>query len=173
VRESVLGLRRSKGMVLDPADPDSVSAGSFFTNPIVTERVARTLPGDAPRWYLEEEAADEITPLVGGVDESPLDQFLAHQASLEASGTAPDAAPAAPLVKLSAAWLIEKSGIRRGFALPGSRAAVSSKHTLAITNRGGASAEEIAQLARFVRSRVQAEFGILLQPEPMLVGVEL
>jgi UDP-N-acetylmuramate dehydrogenase len=173
VRESVLGLRRSKGMVLDPADPDSVSAGSFFTNPIVTERVARTLPGDAPRWYLEEEAADEITPLVGGVDESPLDQFLAHQASLEGSGTAPDAAPAAPLVKLSAAWLIEKSGIRRGFALPGSRAAVSSKHTLAITNRGGASAEEIAQLARFVRSRVQAEFGILLQPEPMLVGVEL
>ena len=173
VRESVLGLRASKGMVLDPADPDSVSAGSFFTNPIVTERVARTLPGDAPRWYLEEEAADEVTPLAGGVDESPLDQFLAHQASLEASATAADAPPAAPLVKLSAAWLIEKSGIRRGFALPGSRAAVSSKHTLALTNRGGASAEEIAQLARFVQSRVQAEFGIVLQPEPVLVGVEL
>ncbi len=173
VRESVLGLRASKGMVLDPADPDSVSAGSFFTNPIVTERVARTLPGDAPRWYLEEEAADEVTPLAGGVDESPLDQFLALQASLEASATAADAAPAAPLVKLSAAWLIEKSGIRRGFALPGSRAAVSSKHTLALTNRGGASAEEIAQLARFVQSRVQAEFGIVLQPEPVLVGIEL
>ena len=172
VRESVLGLRASKGMVLDPADPDSVSAGSFFTNPIVTERVARTLPGDAPRWYLEEEAADEVTPLAD-VDESPLDQFLAHQASLEASATAADAAPAAPLVKLSAAWLIEKSGIRRGFTLPGSRAAVSSKHTLALTNRGGASAEEIAQLARFVQSRVQAEFGIVLQPEPVLVGVEL
>ena len=173
VRESVLGLRASKGMVLDPADPDSVSAGSFFTNPIVTERVARTLPGDAPRWYLEEEAADVVTSLTGGVDESPLDQFLAHQASLEASATAADVTPAAPLVKLSAAWLIEKSGIRRGFALPGSRAAVSSKHTLALTNRGGASAEEIAQLARFVQSRVQAEFGIVLQPEPVLVGVEL
>jgi len=173
VRESVLGLRASKGMVLDPADPDSVSAGSFFTNPIVTERVARTLPGDAPRWYLEEEAADEVTPLAGGVDESPLDQFLAHQASLEASANAADAPPAVPLVKLSAAWLIEKSGIRRGFALPGSRAAVSSKHTLAITNRGGASAEEIAQLARFVQSRVQAEFGIVLQPEPVFVGIEL
>ena len=169
VRESVLGLRASKGMVLDPADPDSVSAGSFFTNPIVTERVARTLPGDAPRWYLEEEAADEVTPLAG-VDESPLDQFLAHQASLEASATATDAAPAAPLVKLSAAWLIEKSGIRRGFALPGSRAAVSSKHTLALTNCGSASAEEIAQLARFVQSRVQAEFGIVLA-EPVLVSM--
>ena len=173
VRESVLGLRASKGMVLDPADPDSVSAGSFFTNPIVTERVARTLPGDAPRWYLEEDAADVVTSLASGVDESPLDQFLAHQASLEAVGTATDAPPAEPLVKLSAAWLIEKSGIRRGFALPGSRAAVSSKHTLALTNRGGASAEEIAQLARFVQSRVQAEFGILLHPEPVLVGVEL
>ena len=63
VRESVLGLRASKGMVLDPADPDSVSAGSFFTNPIVTERVARTLPGDAPRWYLAEDAPDEVVPL--------------------------------------------------------------------------------------------------------------
>jgi UDP-N-acetylmuramate dehydrogenase len=57
--------------------------------------------------------------------------------------------------------------------VPGSRAAISSKHTLALTNRGGATAEEIAQLARFVQSRVQAEFGIMLHPEPMLVGVEL
>ncbi len=173
VRESVLGLRASKGMVLDPADPDSVSAGSFFTNPIVTERVARTLPGDAPRWYLAEEAPDEVVPLGANVDDSPLDQFLAHQASLEVVGTATDAPPAEPLVKLSAAWLIERSGIRRGFALAGSRAAVSSKHTLALTNRGGASAEEIAQLARFVQSRVQAEFGIVLHPEPVLVGIEL
>ena len=174
VRESVLELRASKGMVLDPDDPDSVSAGSFFTNPITTERVARTLPGDAPRWYLVEDAPDEVTPLAGGgAEESPLDQFLAHQASLAAGDTVADAAPAEPLVKLSAAWLIERSGIRRGFALPGSRAAISSKHTLALTNRGGASAEEVAQLARFVQSRVQAEFGIMLHPEPVLVGVEL
>ncbi|KRE22342.1 UDP-N-acetylmuramate dehydrogenase [Agromyces sp. Soil535] len=173
VRESVLGLRASKGMVLDAADPDSVSAGSFFTNPIVSERVARTLPGDAPRWYLGEETADEVTLLAGGVDDSPLDQFLAHQASIAAVDTSTDAPPASPLVKLSAAWLIERAGIRRGFALPGSRAAVSSKHTLALTNRGGASAEEIAQLARFVQSRVQAEFGIVLHPEPVLVGIEL
>ncbi|MDQ2699060.1 MAG: UDP-N-acetylmuramate dehydrogenase [Actinomycetota bacterium] len=173
VREAVLALRRSKGMVLDPDDPDSTSAGSFFTNPIVTERIGRTLPGDAPRWYLEEEQPDEITPLTGGLAESPLDEFLAHQASLEASETVTDAAPTEALVKLSAAWLIERAGIRRGFAVPGSRAAISSKHTLALTNRGGATAEELAQLARFVQSRVQSEFGIMLQPEPVLIGVEL
>jgi UDP-N-acetylmuramate dehydrogenase len=173
VRDAVLALRRSKGMVLDPDDTDATSAGSFFTNPIVTERVGRTLPGDAPRWYLAKEQPDQVTPLAGGLAESPLDEFLAHQASLEASDTVTDAAPTEPLVKLSAAWLIEPAGIRRGFAVPGSRAAISSKHTLALTNRGGATAEEIAQLARFVQSRVQSEFGIMLQPEPVLIGVEL
>ncbi|MFD4421023.1 UDP-N-acetylmuramate dehydrogenase [Agromyces sp. NPDC058484] len=173
VRDAVLALRRSKGMVLDPGDPDSTSAGSFFTNPVVAERISRTLPGDAPRWYLDEEQPDEVTPLDGGLTESPLDEFLAHQASLEASDPVTDAAPSEPLVKLSAAWLIERAGVRRGFAIPGSRAAISSKHTLALTNRGGATAEEVAQLARFVQSRVQAEFGIVLHPEPVLVGVEL
>ncbi len=173
VRESVLRLRASKGMVLDADDRDSVSAGSFFTNPIVTERVARTLPGDAPRWYLAEEAPDEVVPIAGGLAESPLDEFLALQESLEAAEPVADVAADEPLVKLSAAWLIEQAGIHRGFALPGSRAGVSTKHTLALTNRGGASAEEVAQLARFVQSRVHAEFGIMLHPEPVLVGVEL
>ncbi|KRC61967.1 UDP-N-acetylenolpyruvoylglucosamine reductase [Agromyces sp. Root81] len=176
VRESVLGLRASKGMVLDPADADSVSAGSFFTNPIVGEHVARTLPATAPRWYVEPEAPDEVTPLGSLASQSPLDAFLAHQAEVEAFGddvTVVGDADLEPLVKLSAAWLIEHSGIRRGFALPGSRAAISSKHTLALTNRGGASADEVVQLARYVQSRVQAEFGIVLYPEPVLVGVEL
>lgn len=175
VRETVLALRASKGMVLDDADPDSVSAGSFFTNPIVTERTARSMPADAPRWYVEPDEPDEVTPLATIASGTPLDAFLALQAELEASGIeAPADAPApGPLVKLSAAWLIENSGISRGFALPGSRAAISSKHTLALTNRGGASADELAQLARFVQQRVQAEFGIVLRPEPVLVGVEL
>lgn len=174
VREAVLALRSGKGMVLDPGDADSVSAGSFFTNPIVTERVARTLPGDAPRWYVEPDEPDEVTPLAELAAESPLDAFLAHQAELErVEEQATDGAATPPLVKLSAAWLIEQSGIHRGFALSGSRAAISTKHTLALTNRGGASAEEVAQLARFVQGRVQAEFGILLHPEPMIVGVEL
>jgi UDP-N-acetylmuramate dehydrogenase len=173
VREAVLELRRSKGMVLDPGDPDSVSAGSFFTNPIVTERIARTLPGDAPKWYLAPEEPDEVTPLASLASQSPLDAFLAHQAALEDAERQAAIAPEAPLVKLSAAWLIERSGIRRGFSIAGSRAAISSKHTLALTNRGDASAEEVAQLARFVQQRVQAEFGIVLRPEPVLVGIEL
>lgn len=173
VREAVLALRSGKGMVLDPDDPDSVSAGSFFTNPIVSEHVARTLPGDAPRWYLEPDEPDEVTPLAELEARSPLDAFLAHQAEVEQAEQRADAAPDEPLVKLSAAWLIEHSGIRRGFALPGSRAGISTKHTLALTNRGGASAEEIAQLARFVQGRVQAEFGITLHPEPVLIGLEL
>ncbi|MFD5865404.1 UDP-N-acetylmuramate dehydrogenase [Agromyces sp. NPDC127015] len=175
VRETVLALRASKGMVLDPDDADSVSAGSFFTNPIVTERVARTMPAAAPRWYVEPDEPDEVTPLSTLASGTPLDAFLELQASLEASEVEnpAEASVPGPLVKLSAAWLIEQAGIRRGFALPGSRAAISSKHTLALTNRGGASAEELVQLARFVQQRVQAEFGIVLHPEPVLVGVEL
>lgn len=132
VRNSVLKLRRQKGMVLDPADPDSVSCGSFFTNPIVSDSFARTLPLEAPRWESAED--DGLT------------------------------------VKLSAAWLIEQAGIGKGFSLPGSRAAISSKHALAITNRGGASADEIAELARYIQERVAAKFGINLVPEPNLIG---
>lgn len=172
VREAVLALRRSKGMVLDADDPDTASAGSFFTNPIVTERFARTLPAAAPRWYLEPDAPDEVVPLSSSTA-SPLDDFLAYQQET-AVATAAEPVPEGPvLVKLSAAWLIEHSGIHRGFALPGSRAAISSKHTLSLTNRGGATAEELVELARFVQNRVQAEFGVLLQPEPVLVGLEL
>jgi UDP-N-acetylmuramate dehydrogenase len=77
------------------------------------------------------------------------------------------------LVKLSAAWLIERAGIERGFALPGSGAAISSKHTLAIVNRGNATAADVVQLAGYVRTRVLSEFGVGLQPEPLLVGVQV
>jgi len=153
VRASVLQLRASKGMVLDPADPDSASAGSFFTNPIVGENFARTLPEAAPRWLMEPEAADRVVPL----GEEP----------------APPAERSDFRVKLSAAWLIERAGIRRGFSLPGSQAAISSKHTLAITNTGGATATEISELARFVQTRVFSEFGVRLQPEPVFIGLEL
>ncbi|QYF73575.1 UDP-N-acetylmuramate dehydrogenase [Cryobacterium sp. PAMC25264] len=157
LRQSVLGLRAGKGMVLDDADPDTYSAGSFFTNPIVTESFARTLPTDAPRWKQAEiELPDRVIPLdeYAGVGPMPGSQVLRT-------------------VKLSAAWLIENSGIHRGFRLPGSRAAISSKHTLAITNTGGATADEIGQLARFVQQRVQSDFGVILQPEPVFVGFSL
>lgn len=132
VRESVLKLRARKGMVLDANDPDSVSCGSFFTNPIVSDRVARGLPDDAPKYESEED--DGLT------------------------------------VKLSAAWLIENAGIEKGFHIAGSKAAISSKHTLAIVNTGGATADEIMQLAEYVQVRVSNKFGINLVPEPNLIG---
>ncbi|ERG65054.1 hypothetical protein L332_11470 [Agrococcus pavilionensis RW1] len=153
VRASVLALRSSKGMVLSD-DPDSVSAGSFFTNPIVSARFAAGLPDDAPRWSVAPEPQPVVLPL--GADDAvpPLERPV-------------------PRVKLSAAWLIEHSGIGRGFSLPGSRAAISSKHTLALTNRGGATGEEIAELARFVQARVENQWGVHLVPEPVLVGLQL
>jgi UDP-N-acetylmuramate dehydrogenase len=132
VRNSVLKLRASKGMVLNDADPDSVSCGSFFTNPMVSDTFARTLPESAPRY--ENEDDDGLT------------------------------------VKLSAAWLIENAGIPKGFKIAGSKAAISSKHTLGIVNTGGATATEILQLAQFVQTQVSNKFGINLVPEPNLIG---
>ena len=132
IRAGVLALRRAKGMVLDPDDPDSVSCGSFFTNPMVSENFARSLPAETPQWLVDDSA-----------------------------------------VKLSAAWLIEQAGVGKGFRLPGSRIAISAKHTLAITNRGGGTAEEVGELARYIRAMVLSRFGISLQPEPVAVGVEL
>ncbi|MFJ3383915.1 MULTISPECIES: UDP-N-acetylmuramate dehydrogenase [unclassified Curtobacterium] len=128
IRATVLALRAAKGMVLDPGDADTRSAGSFFTNPIVSAAFAESLPADAPRW------------------------------------------PAGADVKLSAAWLIEHAGVHRGYALAGSHAGISSKHTLALTNRGGATAAEVAELARFVQVSVLNRFGVTLVPEPVLVG---
>lgn len=153
VRSAVIRLRASKGMVLDENDPDSVSAGSFFTNPIVSGAFARTLPTDAPRFATAPEPRALAVPL--GAEPVPPPE--------------PVDAP----VKLSAAWLIERAGITRGFSLGASRAAVSKKHTLAITNTGGATAAEIAELARYIQTRVLSEFGVMLHPEPVFVGVEL
>lgn len=134
VREAVLTLRRGKGMVLDETDHDTWSAGSFFTNPIVSAEVAGTLPKRAPRFP----AGD---------------------------GT----------VKTSAAWLIDQAGFAKGFGadLGEGRATLSTKHTLALTNRGTARADDVLALARVVRAGVQSRFGITLVPEPVLVGCTL
>ncbi|MCB0919892.1 MAG: UDP-N-acetylmuramate dehydrogenase [Actinobacteria bacterium] len=129
VRQAVLQLRRSKGMVLDPTDPDTNSAGSFFTNPIVDKELADRLPEAAPRY------------------------------------------PAGSRVKLSAAWLIENTGFHKGY---GSGAAkVSSKHTLALTNTGGATTSELLLLATTIRDQVEHHYGVVLKPEPVLVGCRL
>lgn len=130
VRRTVLELRRTKGMVLDPDDPDTRSAGSFFTNPVLMPDQAASLPAEAPAF------------------------------------PQPDGR-----VKVAAAWLIEAAGVGRGHAR--GRARVSTKHTLALTNPGGASTEEVLDLAREVRDAVRARFGVELVPEPVLVGCRL
>ena len=136
VRRAVLGLRRGKGMVLDPCDVDTVSAGSFFTNPVLSD-----------------------------------EQFAALRRRL-APGDAPPAFPDADgHVKTSAAWLIERAGFQRGYG--DGRVRVSSKHTLALTNRGGATTAELIALARELRDGVREAFGVTLEPEPTLVGATL
>ena len=153
-RSSVRALRASKGMLLDDNDPDSVSSGSFFMNPVVSERISMALPSEAPRWFVGDTQPDTVIPLGSPQPEAP---------ALAEPG----------MVKLSAAWLIEYAGISKGFSLPGSKAAVSGKHSLAITNRGGASASEVAELARYIVTTVGNKTGIFLVPEPTLVGLEL
>jgi UDP-N-acetylmuramate dehydrogenase len=143
-------------MVLDDADPDTYSAGSFFQNAVVSAAFARTLPDDCPRW--------PVAPDPNPTRIIPLEDF---------TGAVPPIATSEPDVKVSCGWLIEQAGIGKGFHLPRSRAGVSTKHALALTNRGGASAAEIAELARYIRGRVSAEFGLEMHPEPVLIGVEL
>jgi UDP-N-acetylmuramate dehydrogenase len=156
IREHVLATRARKGMVLDDEDPDTWSAGSFFQNAIVSEAFARTLPAECPRW--------PMSPVLDPVTVIPLAAF---------DGVVPAPVAERREVKVSSAWLIEHAGLSRGFRFPRSRAGLSTKHTLALTNRGGSTAAEIAELARFVQQRVQSEFGLVLQPEPVLVNVEL
>ncbi len=142
VREAVLELRRGKGMVLDTADHDTWSAGSFFTNPILTAEQAAALPEGAPRFP-----------------------------AVPAPGVEGLRRPGDELVKTSAAWLIEHAGYPRGYGTP--PATLSTRHTLALTNRGGATASDLVALAREIRDGVEAAFGVRLVPEPVLVGVSL
>jgi UDP-N-acetylmuramate dehydrogenase len=141
-RAAVLALRRGKGMVLDPADPDTRSAGSFFTNPVIT-------PG----------------------------QLVGLEAAMAGRGDAAVRVPHFPagdgLIKVPAGWLIEQAGFGRGYpASDQAGARISTKHTLALTSRGGSTAD-LLRLAREVRDGVQAAFGIRLENEPVLIGAEL
>ncbi|MDN3359512.1 UDP-N-acetylmuramate dehydrogenase [Actinomadura sp. DC4] len=139
-REAVLALRRGKGMVLDADDPDTRSAGSFFTNPIL--------------------AADQAADLAERVADR-----------LGADAVFPRYPEADGHVKTSAAWLIDKAGFAKGHARGPVR--ISSKHTLALTNPGGARTEDLLGLAREVRDGVRAAFGVTLVNEPVFVGVRL
>lgn len=130
VRQAVLELRASKGMLLDPNDSDSWSAGSFFTNPVISQQAADALPDAAPKW-----------PLIDG------------------------------RVKISAAWLIENAGIHKGDEVGGAR--ISTKHVLALTNTGDATATDLIELAKSAQAKVYEKFGIKLEPEVNLVGLSL
>lgn len=162
VREEVLGLRRSKGMVHDPADHDTWSAGSFFTNPVVPETLA-----------------DEITQVVAaelGADEAagmPRFPVAAGSMATEGSDTGDSDGAAEALVKLSAAWLIDRAGFAKGYPGADAPARLSTKHTLALTNRGAARAADVVKLARDVRAGVQEKFGVQLEPEPLWIGLEI
>ncbi|GAA4810573.1 UDP-N-acetylmuramate dehydrogenase [Actinomycetospora chlora] len=139
-REAVLALRRGKGMVIDPDDADSRSAGSFFTNPVVD-------PATAARVAARTEACGQL-PVTAWPQ--------------------PDGR-----VKLSAAALIERAGVPRGYPGEGAPARVSTKHTLALTHRGGGTTDDLLALARDVRDRVEDAFGLVLEPEPVLVSCSL
>ncbi|MEV3870893.1 UDP-N-acetylmuramate dehydrogenase [Streptomyces sp. NPDC049906] len=139
-RETVLKLRAGKGMVLDPEDHDTWSAGSFFTNPILT---------DAAFAAFRERVAARLGP-----------------------DTAPPAYPAGEgRTKTSAAWLIDRAGFAKGYGTGPAR--ISGKHTLALTNRGAATTEDLLALAREVVAGVREAFGVTLVNEPVMVGVRL
>ena len=127
VRAAVLKLRERKGMLLGQ---NIWSAGSFFTNPILSAADAAKLPIDAPRW-----------PQPNGD------------------------------IKTSAAWLMERAGVLKGDQLHGAQ--ISPLHVLALTNSGSATADDLIELARSARAKVRDKFGITLEPEVRLVGVEL
>lgn len=129
VRDAVIAIRKRKGMVLDPDDPDTRSDGSFFMNPVLTasqyESFAKVAP-DAPHFP-------------------------------SSDGT----------VKLSAAWLIEHAGFQKGFVH--GNVGLSSKHSLAVINRGGGTAKEVLELVQLVQERVRAAFAVEIHPEPTFV----
>ncbi|WP_204080345.1 UDP-N-acetylmuramate dehydrogenase [Mycobacterium riyadhense] len=136
VRAAVLALRAGKGMVLDAADHDTWSVGSFFTNPVVGpdvyQRLATDMDGPVPHY-----------PALNGV-------------------------------KLAAGWLVERAGFGKGYPHDeNAPCRLSTKHALALTNRGTATAEDVMVLARTVRDGVRDVFGITLRPEPILVGCSL
>ncbi|WP_435283669.1 UDP-N-acetylmuramate dehydrogenase [Streptomyces koelreuteriae] len=139
-RDTVLKLRAGKGMVLDAEDHDTWSAGSFFTNPILTDTDFATF-----RARVKQRLGDDAEP------------------------------PAYPAgdghSKTSAAWLIDKAGFTKGYGDGPVR--ISTKHTLALTNRGSATTEDLLTLAREVVAGVHEAFGITLVNEPVTVGVSL
>lgn len=147
-REVVLELRGGKGMVLDAEDHDTWSAGSFFTNPVVPAAEFGAVRAKVAK-ALGDEAAEKMPAfdVMGG-----------------GSGSG---------VKLSAGWLIERAGFAKGYPGEAAPMRLSTKHTLALTNRGSARTKDLIALAREVRAGVEDAFGVTLHPEPVWVGCTL
>ena len=139
LRAAILTIRRRKAMIIDPADPNTRSAGSFFKNPVISAA-----------------AFQELEALVHAAGLLKPEELLPHYLLANEQ------------VKLPAAWLIERAGFAKGYTH--GRVGLSSKHTLALVNRGGATAAEIIALMREIQTRVQEKFGVKLLPEPVLVG---
>ena len=140
VRSAIIAIRAAKAMVIDPADPDSRSAGSFFVNPVIDAAgVAR------------------------------IEALVSERAGHQRAAAMPRYPVAEGRVKLSAAWLIEAAGFAKGHERGAAR--ISTKHALALVNGGGATAADVAGLAREIRDRVDSMFGVRLAPEPVLVGL--
>ena len=186
VRATVLELRAGKGMVLNQADHDTWSAGSFFTNPVVEGAAARDAVIAAVREKCGEEKASSMPVYSagrGGAAEDGAVKPGAGAAGADAGGDAAgDGAVGAATgdasdterFKFSAAWLIDHAGFGKGFSVEGHEAAsLSTKHTLALTNRGSATSADIIALASAVRAGVYEAFGVTLEPEPVWVGAQL
>lgn len=137
VSKAVKTIRKTKGMVLSPQDPDSRSAGSFFKNPIVPVSV--------------------YEQIAAGFAPAPVPRF-----------PAPSGGQGEPQVKIPAAWLLEKAGFHRGYVR--GEAGISSRHTLALINRGEARASDILALRDEIRAGVERQFGVRLEPEPVWLG---
>jgi UDP-N-acetylmuramate dehydrogenase len=135
VAHAVRRIRRGKGMLITPNDPDCRSAGSFFKNPVVTAGRLAEVAGAA------------------GMGEDAVPHWAAGD------GMA---------IKLSAAWLIERAGFGKGFE--DGAAGISSRHTLALINRGGAKAADIERLQARIQDGVRAKFGVELEREPVKLG---
>ena len=134
VRDAVIAIRKRKGMVLDPSDPDTRSDGSFFMNPVVTS--------------------------------AEFDEFLRRAGTKNVPHF-----PSGDQIKLSAAWLIEHAGFHKGFVH--GNVGLSSKHTLAVINRGGGTAREVLELVAMIQGGVRETFGVEIQPEPNFIGFDI
>jgi len=141
VRDAVMQIRAQKSMIIRQDDPNAKSAGSFFKNPLVPAPIAGQ--------------AEEAARLRGTLGKG---EIMPRYPMADGS------------VKLSAAWLIEHAGFRKGYSR--GRVAISNRHALALINLGGATAEELLGLMHDIQSGVQGMFGIQLVPEPVFVGFE-